>query len=56
MTPKEVEVGDEDWMLMKGDDVIASDSDPDKLMEEYKKYPDGDVMIAKNMTGQHLYY
>lgn len=52
----EVVVGDDDWVLMKGDDVIASDPDPDKLIEEYHKYPDGEVMIAKNLKGQYLYY
>jgi len=52
----EIHVGEEDWVLMKGDDIVASNPDPVKLMEEYEKYPDGEVMIAKNLKGQHLYY
>ncbi len=56
MADGSVEVGVNDWVLMKGDEVIASNSDPNNLMDEYKKYDDGEVVITKNPSGQYLYY
>ena len=45
-----------DWVLMRGDEVIASSPNPKDLMNLYKKYSDMGGYITKNPSGQYLYY
>jgi hypothetical protein len=51
-----IEVNPDDWVLMKGDEVLASNPDPNVIMDKYKEFKDQNVFITKNITGQHLFF
>jgi tartrate dehydratase beta subunit/fumarate hydratase class I family protein len=55
MTSK-IEVKPGDWVLLKGDSVIASDSDVRKIMEIYDRSGDVDLVISKEPVSRHCYY
>jgi len=51
-----IEVKPIDWVLMKGDEVIASDPEPKNLMEKYYSLKGENVYITKNITDTHLFF
>ena len=52
----QVDVRPNDWVLMRGDEVIASDPDPKNLMRQYHSLKDSNVYITKNITDTHLFF
>jgi hypothetical protein len=51
-----VETKPGDWVLLKGDHVIASDPDAAKIIMLADKLQDGELVISKEPVSQHCYY
>jgi len=52
-----VSVHSEDWVLLKGDKVLAASDDIADIMKEYEKHQDDEeVRIVKSLDGDCLFY
>jgi len=51
-----VEVRPGDWVLLKGDRVVASDPDAARIMKLADELGDEELVIAKEPVSQYCYY
>ncbi|MBN1538945.1 MAG: hypothetical protein JW939_02285 [Candidatus Thermoplasmatota archaeon] len=45
-----------DWVVLKGDDIIACDNDPRRLMELIISINDDELLLSKQPSSSHCYY
>ena len=51
-----VETRPGDWVLLKGDHVLASDPDAAKIIKLADKLNDEQLVISKQPVSEHCYY
>ena len=56
MTAETVEVRPGDWVILKGDDVIASDGDLMKILKRAEAMEDDDITISKAPRANSIFY
>lgn len=45
-----------DWVLLRNDTPIASDSDLSKILKEYERHGENEVVISKEPSSENCYY
>ncbi len=45
-----------DWVLLRDNTPVASDSDLSVILKESEKYDEDEVVISKEPSSEHVYY
>ncbi len=54
--PAKTDVKKGDWVLLRNEEPIASDSDLSTIIKESEKYGEDEVVITKEASTEHCFY